>query len=150
MKKILLPLVLLILGLAVGGGAAFATAKLLGPASPKAAEAAPDPVDAEPHLVPAGKLLAPLVFKDGRLSGYVRIDFTVDVASAEKVEFATTRLPMLLHEINMKTWKTPMASGPDGMLADLDTFRNIAEAAATKAYGKGVVRRVIITEAVPA
>jgi hypothetical protein len=147
MKKLLLLLVLLIAGAGIGGGGGYAAATLLGPAHKGAAppaEPAPDP-----HFVPAGKILAPLVDATGRLSGYVEFDAQLEVDEA-KAEFVAARLPLLLHAINMRTYRTPMASGPDGMLPDLGTFRKVAEAAAAEAFGAGVVRRVTITQATPA
>ena len=60
------------------------------------------------------------------------------------------RLPLLLHAINMRTFKTPMAAGKDGLLPSLEQFRKIVEAAAPEAFGAGVVRKVAITQATPA
>ena len=64
MRKFLLLLSVSVAGLGVGGGAAWGTSMMLGP---------PAPADSsgEAAFVPAGKVLAPLVFADGRLSGYV-------------------------------------------------------------------------------
>lgn len=143
MKRILTMLILLIAGLGVGGGAAWGTAQLLGPAKP-VEKAEPDPV-----FVPSGKVLAPLVFPDGRLSGYVSVQMQLEVP-ADKVEFVTARLPLLLHAINMRTYRTPLAAGPDGMLPNLDGFRKVVMQAAPEAFGAPILRRVAITEATPA
>jgi hypothetical protein len=146
MKKILSLLLVLLAGLGFGGGAAYATVMLLGPQAPKAAqvEAAGDA-----SYVDAGKVLAPLVFADGRLSGYVQFELQLEVP-ADKAEFVTARLPLLLHAINMRTYRTPMAAGPDGLIPDLDTFRKVVIAAAPEAFGKGVLRKVAVTRANPA
>lgn len=147
MKKILFLLVVLLAGLGLGGGAAYATVMLLGPQAPKAATAAHD--DGEKSFVDAGKVLAPLVFADGRLSGYVQFSIQLEVP-ADKAEFVTARLPLLLHAINMRTYRTPMAAGPDGLIPDLETFRKVVMTAAPEAFGAGVLRKVAVTQANPA
>jgi hypothetical protein len=146
MKKILFLLVTLLAGLGLGGGAAYATVMLLGP-KPAAATVAKD--EAAPSFVDAGKILAPLVFADGRLSGYVQFQVQLEVP-ADKAEFVAARMPLLLHAINMRTYRTPMAAGPDGLIPDLETFRKVVMAAAPEAFGAGVLRKVAVTQANPA
>lgn len=147
MRKLISLVLILLLGLAVGGGAAFATALLTGPRS-SAVHTAHAAAPRAPTFVPAGKILAPLVFSDGRLSGYVSFEFQLEVKD-DKVEFVTARLPFLLHAINMRTYRAPMASGPDGMLPNLEVFRKIVQDASSEAFGAGIVRRAAITAAVP-
>jgi hypothetical protein len=147
MKKILFLLFILFTGLGLGGGAAYATVMLLGPRAASAAGATHGEV--EPSFVDAGKILAPLVFADGRLSGYVQFQVQLEVP-AEKAEFVTARLPLLLHAINMRTYRTPMAAGPDGLIPDIETFRKVVMTAAPEAFGAGVLRKVAVTQANPA
>lgn len=146
MKKILFLLFILLTGLGLGGGAAYATVMLLGPKAP--ADGATYG-EVEPSFVDAGKILAPLVFTDGRLSGYVQFQVQLEVP-ADKAEFVTARLPLLLHAINMRTYRTPMAAGPDGLIPDLETFRKVVMAAGPEAFGAGVLRKVAVTQANPA
>jgi hypothetical protein len=109
--------------------------------------AAPDP--AGPAVfVPAGKVLTPLVSKDGRLAGYESFKVELEV-NADRAEDVQARLPLLLNAINMRTYRTPMAAGPDGLLPNIATFRKVVMEAAEEAFGKGVVRRAAITEATP-
>jgi hypothetical protein len=145
MKKTLFLLAILLAGLGLGGGAAYATVLLLGPREPAAG--AHDQI--EPSFVDAGKILAPLVFADGRLSGYVQFQVQLEVP-ADKAEFVAARLPLLLHAINMRTYRTPMAAGPDGLIPDIETFRKVVMAAAPEAFGAGVLRKVAVTQANPA
>jgi len=146
MKKILFPLLVLLSGAGVGGGAAYGTGMLVGP---RAAHAPEKAEDVPTSFVPAEKIMAPLVMPDGRLAGYVSFDIQLEVA-ADEAETVTARLPLLLHAINMRTYRTPMAAGPDGLLPDLGTFRTLVMQAAPEAFGKDVVRRVAVTQAVPA
>lgn len=146
MKKILFLLGVLLAGLGLGGGAAYATVLLMGPQKPKAAHAADE---VEPAFVDAGKVLAPLVFADGRLSGYVQFAIQLEVPE-DKAAFVTARMPLLLHAINMRTYRTPMAAGPDGLIPDLETFRKVVMAAGPEAFGAGVIRKVAVTQANPA
>lgn len=145
MKKILFLLVTLLAGLGVGGGAAYGTSLMFGHKAEKA-EPAPEP---DPSFVDAGQVLAPLVFADGRLAGYVQIQLQLMVPP-DKVGFVTARLPLLLHAINMRTYRTPMAAGPDGMIVNIDSFRKVVLAAAPEAFGANVVRKVAVTAATPA
>lgn len=149
MKKILFLLTVLLSGLGLGGGAAYATVLLLGAQAPATTSAAHVDDKVEPSFVDAGKILAPLVFADGRLSGYVQFQVQLEVP-ADKAEFVSARLPLLLHAINMRTYRTPMAAGPDGLIPDLETFRKVVMTAAPEAFGPGVLRKVAVTQANPA
>ncbi|UYY59668.1 hypothetical protein [Sphingomonas sp. S2-65] len=145
MKKLLFYLATLLAGLGAGGGAAYATVSIMGPATPGHAGAD----DTPPSFVDGGTVLAPLVFADGRLSNYVKFQIQIQVPQ-DKTEFVTSRLPLLLHAINMRTFRTPMAAGPDGQLPDVEAFRKVVMAAAPEAFGAGVVSKVAITAATPA
>ena len=146
-KKVIMPLALLAGGVGTGGGAAYATGMLLGPPAPETAGAA----KVEPTtLVEVDDVMAPLVLPDGqRLAGYVSFTLALKVPE-EKAEDVTARLPMLRHEINMRTYRKPMASGPDGTLPTLEVFRDIVQEAADVAYDKGTVSAVAIASARPA
>lgn len=151
MNKILFLVALPIAGLGVGAGAAFATSLLLAPAAtPAPAESdAEAPVPDKPSFVSTGKILAPLVGADGRLSGYEAFEVELKVAG-DQVTSVKAKLPLLLHAINMRTYRTPMASGPDGLLPNIETFRVVVEQSAAEAFGKDVVKRAAITSATPA
>lgn len=151
MKKILFLIVVLLAGIGTGGGAAYATVQLFGlGARPAAQAAAPAPEKTVPtQFVPTGKILAPLVFGDGRLAGYVSFEVQIEVEEGQ-ADFIKARLPLLLHAINMRTYRTPMAAGPDGMLPNLETFRKVVMAAAAEAFGPKVVRKAAVTSATPA
>jgi hypothetical protein len=142
-----LAIIVVVAGIAAGGGAAFATSQLLGSGTAAAAKAPAEPEP--PAFQPTGTILAPLVFADGRLAGYASFEVQLEVAK-DKAEFVHARLPLLLHAINMRTYHAPMASGPDGMLPELTVFRTLVMASAAEAFGAGIVRRVAITQAVPA
>nr|WP_209092221.1 hypothetical protein [Sphingomonas trueperi] len=141
-------IVALLAGLAAGGGTAYAMVKMLGIGAPKqVAKAEEKEVPAK--FVPTGKVLVPLVFADGHLAGYAAMEVQLEVDEA-KADFVTQRMPLLLHAINMRTYRTPMAAGPDGMLPDLEGFRKLVDASATEAFGAKVVRKIAVTNANPA
>ncbi|WP_404367753.1 hypothetical protein AB5I39_13420 [Sphingomonas sp. MMS24-J45] len=146
MKTALLIPVLLVAGLGVGGGAAFGVRQLLPP--PAATQEAAHP-KVETAFVPTGKILAPLVSADGRLAGYVQFEVQLETDEHE-VDFVTTRLPLLMDAINMRTYRTPMTSGPGGMLPDLAVFRKVVMTSAAEAYGGKIVKRAVIMTATPA
>lgn len=151
MKKMLVLIVALLAGLAAGGGTAYAMVKMLGIGGGAAApqESKAEEKEEPAKFVPTGKMLVPLVFPDGRLAGYASLDVQLEVDEA-KADFVTQRMPLLLHAVNMRTYRTPMAAGPDGMLPDLEGFRKLVDAAATEAFGAKVVRKVAVTGANPA
>lgn len=141
-------IVALLAGLAAGGGTAYAMIKMLGIGGAPKQEAKVEKEEPA-KFVPTGKVLVPLVFADGKLAGYASMEVQLEVDEA-KAEFVTQRMPLLLHAINMRTYRTPMAAGPDGMLPDLEGFRKLVDGAATEAFGAKVVRKVAVTGANPA
>lgn len=140
MKKILVSALVLALGAGVGGGAAYGTRLALGDRAGASRQ--------ESEFVPTGTILAPLVSADGRLAGYVSFEVQLEVL-ADQSEQVRKRLPILLNAVNMRTYRTPMASGPDGLIPSLGAFRRLVLEAANETYGKAVVRRAVVTQAVP-
>lgn len=155
MKKAVLGIALLLAGTAAGAGGGWALLTFMPGAIPPAegANGAPDAGKADDgaptSIISAGRVLAPLVYKDGTLAGYSGFQVQVEVPEAEAADI-TARLPILLHAINMRTFKTPLAAGPDGMIPDLELFRATVQQAADETFGKGTVKRVLVTEASPA
>lgn len=147
MKPLLLFPILLLAGLGVGGGAAYGVHLFLPPAPTDAAAHPPEAT--ETVFTPTGKILAPLVSADGRLSGYVSFEVELETTEAD-VAFVTPRLPVLLNAINMRTFRSPLASGPDGMLPDLAVFRKVVLESSVEAFGPKIVRRAVVTQATPA
>lgn len=140
-----LPALIAVGGLAIGGGAGGAV-MLVGGQQSAYAEKIPD---AATTFVPTGKILAPLVSAEGHLTGYVRADVQISV-DHDRAEWVQARMPLLLHAINMRTFRIPLASGPDGMLPNVDELRKVVVEAAVEAFGAGVVKQVAITQATPA
>lgn len=150
MKRALSLLLLLILGVAIGGGAGYGAVLLFAKPGGSEPKAAATPAAEPPRsFVSSAKILAPLVFSDGRLAGYVNFDVSLEVES-DKADMVTSKLPLMLHAINMRTWRTPLATGPDGLLANIGGFRDVVRAASTEAFGEGTVKRIAITRAEPA
>ena len=146
MGKILFPLIILLLGAGVGAASGFGVRHLFGP---PAATAKAAPAKVETTLVPLPRMTAPLVLPDGRLSGYAAFEEQLEVR-IEDAARVTAELPYLQHAINMRTYRIPLAAGRDGALPNIDVFRRVTLDAATEAFGRGVVRRVAVTQAVPA
>ena len=141
----LLPVLLLLGGGAAGAAGGYGALTVLGKPSAKV-----EHKQAEPTLfVPAGSILAPIVASDGRLSGYARFEVQLEVTQSGEAE-ATAKLPLFLHAVNMRTYRSPMASGPDNLLPDLKIFRAVLMEAAAEALGKDVVRNAAVTAAAPA
>jgi hypothetical protein len=140
-KALVIPL-LAVAGVALGGGTAFGVQRLF---PPPAKTARPKIV---PAFVPTGKLLAPLVSAEGRLAGYMTFELELQTEDND-VDYVTKRLPLLLDAVNMRTFRTPMASGPDEVLPDLAVLRKLVLEAAASVYGPKVVHRVVVMQAAP-
>ena len=69
---------------------------------------------------------------------------------SDQGEAIQRQLPLLLDAVNMRTFRTPMASGPDGMIPGLEVFRRVLFDAASDTFGKPAIRRVVVTRAIPA
>jgi hypothetical protein len=155
MKKAVLGLALLLGGTAAGAGGGWALLTFMPGILPeRTASADKSPGqnaqqdDTPTSIIPAGRILAPLVYKDGTLAGYGGFQVQIEVPEGKAADI-TARLPILLHAINMRTFKAPMAAGPDGMIPDLEVFRVTVKQAADESFGKGTVKRVLVTEAAP-
>lgn len=147
MKTALLVPLLMVGGVALGGGSGLVAERLLGPSAEvlgHPAEPAEPQEEADYHFVPTGPILAPMVTAEGELTGYARFEAQLEVP-ADKAEEVAQHLPLLLHAMNMRTYRAPLASGPEGKLPDLELFRRLLAEASVIAFGKGVVRRVAIT-----
>ena len=144
MKKILIPLLMVIGGILFGAGGGYAAMLFLKPQSGHT-KAAP----VVTAFVPAGKILAPIVASDGKLSGYASFDVSLEVPADKSAE-VTEKLPLFLNAVNMRTYRSPMASGPQGVLPDLKVFERVLMDAAGESLAKDGVRRAIVTAAAPA
>lgn len=143
-KKLFFPVIILTTGVAVGGSAGYAATLLLGPSNAQAKQVE------ETTFVDVDNVLAPLVLPDGkRLAGYVSFQVALEVP-VDHAEDISSRVPLLRHEINMRTYRRPMASGPDGTLPTLEVFRKIVEESSEIVFGKGAVRKIAIASATPA
>jgi hypothetical protein len=147
MKKILTLLIALILGLGVGGGAAYGVSQVLGPA-PAAGAHEEKHEKVETAFIPTGALTVPIVTADGDLSGYAAFELQLEVP-ADEVEEVGAQMPLILNAINLRTYRTPMAAGKDKVLPDLDTMAKIVMQASAEAVGKGKVMRAVVMSAKP-
>ena len=132
MKKLLGATLALILGAGVGGGSAWGVGLLRQNAGAAGA--------VKTEFVETGAMMAPLVFPDGRLSGYVSFQVQLEVPQGEGEAV----------KAKLRTYRTPMASGRDGLIPGLDAFRRVVMDAARETYGPGMVRRAVVTQASPA
>lgn len=148
-KRIGIGVVAIVAGLGTGAGGAFLAAKFL-PQFAHGSGGGHGPVSRGPgEFVPPVQILAPLVFKDGRLAGYTNFEVQIEVDAGGSDEIGA-KMPLLLNAVNLRTYRQPLASGPDGMLPAIAAFRRIVMDAATEVYGKDVVRSVAVTKAQPA
>ncbi len=140
-KKALIAALGLLFGAASAAGAYVAMgAKIEWTSGPKSIETA---------YVEPGKLLLPLVDREGDLVGYAAVDAKLEVLAADESD-ARQLLPVLLHEINLVAWQTGLSAGPDGMLLNTRVAEKLYLDAARRTYGKNIVRRVLLTSITPA
>lgn len=143
--KALMPILLILGGTAGGAGGGFAVLKVMGTPSAKAK------VTHEPEeptaFVPTGAILAPIVASDGHLSGYASFEVQLEVPASKATE-VTGKLPLFLNAVNMRTYRAPMAAGPDNVLPDLKVFRSVLMEAAKESLGSDV-KNAAVTNAAP-
>lgn len=139
MKKLLGMMAVLALGIGVGGASAYGVG-LIRSRDGFAVKGT--------EFVPTGTMMAPLVFPDGRLSGYVSFEVQLEVPQGQG-DAVRAKLPLLMNAVNMRTYRTPLASGRDGMIPGLETFRRVVIDAARETYGPEIVRHAAVTQALP-
>lgn len=149
MRRAFLLIAILGAGLSAGCGAAVLVDVWREVEGAPAPEPAPEQVAEEREFVATGPILTPLVSSDGSLVGYASIEVQLEVRVGQ-AEVVKQRLPLLLHAINLQTFRFPLAAGPDGTLPDLSRFRALVTGAASKTFGPGAVHQVAITQARPA
>ncbi len=140
----MIALAALVGGTAIGGGAAYGVVHW----APQLLPGMPKPSQEPSEFVATGTILAPVTFADGRLSGYVSFECQLEVPKGKAAE-VTQQLPVLLNAVNMRSYRQPLASGPDGMIPNLELFRRVMMDAAREVYGPELVRRAVITQAAP-
>jgi hypothetical protein len=136
-------------GLLVGCSGAVGVQYVVGAMVPAklAEERAKAPVPME--YVEVGKVTLPLVDEQGDLVSYVKVEASLEVPEGEG-EAAKLKLPVVLHEINMVTWRSALSKGSDGRLVDTKAVEKIFVGAAKQVYGKDLdVKRVLVTSAIP-
>lgn len=142
MNKALGAILALAAGIGVGGASAYGVTAYAGDGNAWGSRT--------PALTfaPIGTMVAPLVFADGRLAAYISFDAQLEVDRKQK-DLIDARLPVLMHAVNMRSYRTPLAAGVDGLIPELEGLRKMVEEAAKETYGAGVIHRVIVTQASP-
>lgn len=144
-KAILIPAVMLA-GAATGAASSWGVTQLHGSAGPTEARAqAALPPAEDMTFVTTGAILIPVTLSDGSLTAYVTIECSLQVGS-DQAEGVQARIPLLIHAINMRAFRAPLATGPDQRVPDLQRYRAIVEASAKEVLGSGIVQRIAITK----
>lgn len=143
MKPAYIAMLVVVAGFLVGGGAGYATSFVLG-----GQQGAKSESSTAITFVPTGKIIAPMIFPDGRLAGYVGFLVQLETRSSD-VAFVTERLPLLMHGINMRTYRTPLTGDANGTLPSIDAFRKLVMETCVEAFGIDRVQRVAVVQALP-
>ncbi|HEY4546633.1 MAG TPA: flagellar basal body-associated FliL family protein [Pedomonas sp.] len=148
----LVPVLLAVVGLLLGGGGATAYFLFLAPnASDKSeaeAPAEPKGPPAPPEFVEINRLTVPLINPEGSLSGYMNLDLKFEV-KVEDVEFVKARIPMMRHAINETLSRTSVADKGNPLLLDYPAAQRVLRDAVNGTLGRDAVRTVQITTALP-
>ncbi|MFC3215265.1 MULTISPECIES: hypothetical protein [Novosphingobium] len=144
MKRAAFGLVAIVAGLGIGAGGAWGVLQYFPQQLPHHKASRKGPTE----FVPPVQMLAPLVFPDGRLAGYANFEIQLEVSEGAGEDVGTT-MPLLMNAVNLRTYRTPLASGKDGLVPGLEPFRRVVMEAAAEVYGKDVVRSVAVTRASP-
>lgn len=146
----LVPALLAVVGLALGGGGATAWFLFLGPQAGSEAEAPARPKGppAPPVFVDVNRLTIPLVNAEGMLSGHMNLDMKFEVA-ADDADFVKARIPMMRHAINETLSRTSIADKNNPQLLDYALAQKVLRDAANRALTREAVRTVQINNALP-
>lgn len=146
----LVPALLAVVGLALGGGGATAWFLFLGPQAGSEAEAPAKPKGppAPPVFVDINRLTIPLVNAEGMLSGHMNLDMKFEV-STDDADFVKARIPMMRHAINETLSRTSIADKNNPLLLSYPTAQKVLRDAANRALGRDAIRTVQITSALP-
>lgn len=146
----LVPVLLAVAGLLLGGGGASAWFLYLAPQSGAEGEAPARPKGppAPPVFIDINRLTIPLVSPEGALSRYMSLDMKFEV-SADDVDFVKARIPMMRHAINETLSRTSIADKNNPQLLDYATAQKVLRDAANRALTREAVRSVQITTALP-
>jgi len=149
----LMPMLLAVVGLAVGAAGASGYFLFLAPPpapgetgaeKPKKPKGPPAP----PEFVDINRLTVPLVAPDGTLSGYMTLDLKFEVAP-EDAAFVKARIPMMRHAINEALSRTSVADPKNPLQLDYARGAQVLHEAVNRALGREAVRSVQITTALP-
>jgi hypothetical protein len=143
MKTVYIATLVVIAGLFIGSGAGYATSIVM-----RGQQSAKREASTAITFVPTGKIIAPMIFPDGRLAGYVAFLVQLETRSSDAA-FVTERLPLLMHGINMRTYRTPLTGDAFGSLPSIDAFRKLVLETCVEAFGRDRVQRVAVVQAMP-
>lgn len=148
----LVPILLAVVGLLLGGGGATAYFLFLAPNTgtmPEAeAPAEPEGPPAAPEFVDISRLTIPLVGPDGTLNGYMTLDLKLEV-KAEEIEFVKARMPMMRHAINETLSSTSIADTNNPVQLDYAAAAKVLRETINRALAREVVVSVQIMSALP-
>ena len=147
----LVPVLLAVIGLLLGGGGASAWFLFLAPQSSQQAEDGPEepkgpPVP--PEFVDINRLTIALVDPTGHLTGHMSLDLKFEVA-VEDLDFVKARIPMMRHSINSTLSTTSIADKNNPMMLDYPLAQRVLRDAVNRALGRDAVRSVQIVRALP-
>ncbi len=147
----LVPVLLAVIGLLLGGGGATAWFLFLAPQSSQQSADAPEEPDGPPvppEFVEINRLTVALVDQTGTLTGHMSLDLKFEVG-VQDLDFVKARIPMIRHSINATLSETAIADKKNPLMLDYPVAQRVLREAANRALGNSAVLSVQIVRALP-
>lgn len=144
-RGLMLPLVLLLAGLSLGGGGAASYFLFLHKPAAASDDAAEKEAKNAPTLerVKLERIMVPLIDAQGRLVRYASLDLQLEVTAADRSE-ADINNALARAGITRRMSQESVVSAADSGVVDYDRAAKVLTEAVNEGYGKPMVRRVLI------
>jgi flagellar basal body-associated protein FliL len=153
-KTGLVAALMLVLGLAVGGGGAAGYFLFLAPKPPAegvVAEAKPAEEEAEkakPEYFAMDRMMVPMIDQRGLLVGYLSLDLSLEIDPLQ-ADVLKNNLPIVRHTFNEVMSTVPLGRADNPKLLDFPKAQAALVKAANEALGEPVVKQLVIVSALP-
>lgn len=158
-KRGMLVIVMLVLGIALGGGGAAGYFLYLAPKPKDAATLAAEKAKAdaeeakrlaaiEPDFEEMERMTMPMIDQKGLLVGYMSMDVSLQIAP-EKGDLVRARLPLIRHAFNEAMSVVSVGQATDPRMLDYTKAEQVLMDAANTAVGEAAIQRIVVVSALP-
>ncbi len=160
-RRLIVPVIVALLGIAAGGVGASAYFLFLHPKTAEAGQmntpplqgAAMDDVGEDttkppPAFIKLDRMTLPMVTKDGHLVAYMSVETVLQARTAD-VEYIKLRVPLMRHAFNESFNSNSVVDATDTHKVDFIRAGALLRAAANKALGNSMIEQAEVITALP-